>query len=99
MQLLSPTLRTHVAAVTIAATLTSPLAPLVGAQAAGTATPAAAPPATAKPVAAAQAAPVPPDGDWPHAYTTKSGAALLVYQPQVSSWVDQKKIVAYSAVS
>ena len=99
MVLLSPTLRTLVAAVTIGALLTSPLAPLVWAQAAGTAKPAAAPPATAKPAAAAQAAAVPPDGDWPHAYTTKTGAALLVYQPQVSSWVDQKKIVAYSAVS
>ena len=40
-----------------------------------------------------------PDGGWPHAYTTASGAALLVYQPQVASWVDQKHMVAYAALS
>ena len=40
-----------------------------------------------------------PDGGWPHAYTTASGAALLVYQPQVASWADQKHMVAYAALS
>ena len=51
----------------------------------------------AKPASAA--APVPPDGGWPHVYTTASGATLAVYQPQVASWVDQKHVVAYAAVS
>ena len=40
-----------------------------------------------------------PDGGWPRAYTTASGAALVVYQPQVASWADQKHMVAYAAVS
>ena len=53
-------------------------------------------PATARPAAAV---PAEADGGWPHGYTTTSGAALLVYQPQVSSWLNQKHIVAYSAVS
>ena len=104
--------RVRVAAVTIVALLTSPIAPLVGAQAPATTKPAA-PPATAKPAApapagqapatakpaAAAAASAAPDGDWPRTYTTKSGAGMLLYQPQVSSWVNQKKIEAYSAVS
>jgi len=59
--------------------------------------------AQAKPAAAATpasaAAPAPPDGGWPRNYKTSSGAALVIYQPQVSSWADQKHLVAYSAVS
>ena len=51
----------------------------------------------AKPASAA--APVPPDGGWPHVYTTASGATLAVYQPQIVSWVDQKHVEAYAAVS
>ena len=47
----------------------------------------------------AAAATEPPDGGWPRAYTTASGAALAVYQPQVSSWADQKHAVLYAAVS
>ena len=43
--------------------------------------------------------PLPPDGGWPRAYTTASGAALVVYQPQISSWADQKHVVLYAAVS
>ena len=68
-----------------------------------TAQPAAAKPATktpaAKPAAAPAAAPVPTDGDWPRSRTTASGALLVVYQPQIASWVDQKHVVAYAAVS
>ena len=87
--LLTHPVRVRVASVTIAALIASPIAPLIASQA----------PSTAKPAAAA---PVPADGadgPWPHAYTTTSGAALVVYQPQVSSWMEQKHIVAYAAVS
>jgi hypothetical protein len=45
------------------------------------------------------AAPAAADGGWPRAYTTASGAALAIYQPQVASWTDQKHAVLYSAVS
>ena len=51
--------------------------------------------AAAKP--ATVAAPV--DGGWPRASTTPSGAGLVVYQPQISSWPDQKNVVLYAAVS
>jgi hypothetical protein len=63
------------------------MAPLVQAQA-------------AKPAAApAAAGQVPPDGGWPRAYTTNAGAALVIYQPQIASWPNQRHVVAYSAVS
>jgi hypothetical protein len=39
------------------------------------------------------------DGGWPRAYTTASGAQLVLYQPQVASWVNQKHITGYAAVS
>ena len=71
----------------------SPMAPLAQAQTAKAAAPAK--PASA-PAAAAQ---VPPDGGWPRAYTTNAGAALVIYQPQIASWPDQRHVVAYSAVS
>ena len=50
----------------------------------------AAPPAAASPEA---------DGGWPRAYTTPSGGQLLLYQPQIASWDEQKHMVAYGAVS
>ena len=43
--------------------------------------------------AAAAAAVVPVDGGWPRAYTTGSGARLVLYEPQVASWADEKRIV------
>ncbi|HQZ15355.1 MAG TPA: hypothetical protein PLD86_00660 [Vicinamibacteria bacterium] len=39
------------------------------------------------------------DRGWPRAYSTPSGARLLVYQPQVSSWSGQRRLVAYAAVA
>ncbi len=54
----------------------------------------------AKPAAAAPAATQKPvDGGWPRAYTAPSGATVVLYQPQIASWQDQKHIVAYSAVA
>jgi len=99
--------RARVAVLTIASLLGSPIAPLVNGQAppatqskpAATAKPTAQPAAAAQPTPAGAAAPAAPDGGWPRAYATASGAALLLYQPQVSSWVDQKHMVAYAAVS
>jgi hypothetical protein len=43
--------------------------------------------------------PAPVDGGWPRYHGTPSGAVLVVYQPQVASWVDQNHLIAYSAVS
>jgi len=39
------------------------------------------------------------DPDWPRIITLASGDSVLVYQPQIASWDDQKHIVAWSAVS
>ena len=39
------------------------------------------------------------DSGWPRSYTTNAGAALVLYQPQVGSWPDQRQVVLYSAVS
>ena len=57
-------------------------------------------PAPSQPAAKpAQAAAKPVDGGWPRAYTTASGGRVVVYQPQVASWENQKHMVAYAAVS
>src|SRR6476659_9958751 len=76
------------------------------AQSAPTAPQTAAPPKQAapagKPLATKQpgvTSSVDADGGWPRAYMTSSGAAMLVYQPQVASWPDQKHMVLYLAVS
>ena len=96
--LITHSVRVGVAAVTIVALFASPIAPLIAAQAPAGAKPAA--PATGKPAAPAAAAAAPEaDGGWPRALTTASGAALVVYQPQISTWVDQKHVVAFAAVS
>jgi hypothetical protein len=40
-----------------------------------------------------------PDGGWPRLIEAPSGASIILYQPQVVSWKDQKQIVAMCAVS
>jgi hypothetical protein len=60
---------------------------------------AAKPPATPAKPAAAPAAPAPVDGGWPRAYTLTNGGSVLVYQPQIASWDQQKHISGFSAVS
>lgn len=42
-----------------------------------------------------------PRGDvgWPRAFTTTSGARVLIYQPQVSEWIDQKVMRGIAALS
>ena len=79
-----------VALLTIAGLLGAPGAPLVVAQTATS------PPRTTP---AATTAATEPDGGWPRSYTTAGGAALAIYQPQVSSWTDQKRAVLYAAVA
>jgi hypothetical protein len=41
----------------------------------------------------------PADGGWPRAYITATGARLVLYEPQVASWVDQKRLVMYAAAA
>src|SRR5262245_20834248 len=107
--------RAAVAFVTALSMAITPAAPIWAAtpQATGAAkpqAPAAAPAAPGKPPASAAAAPAkapapaatptpPADGGWPRAYETPSQGRILVYQPQVASWTDQKHMTAYSAVS
>ncbi len=55
------------------------------------------PPTPAKP--APQAAAPPVDGGWPRQLALQSGGSMLLYQPQIASWDQQKHIVAFSAVS
>jgi hypothetical protein len=52
----------------------------------------AAPPVASKPVP-------PVDGGWPKSFVTPTGAKVVLYQPQVASWTDQKMLSVYSAVS
>jgi hypothetical protein len=62
-----------------------------------TAAPATAKPTTAKPTgAAAQTA---GDRGWPRPYTTPSQGHVVVYEPQISGWTNQKVLVAHAAAS
>jgi hypothetical protein len=95
MSHLTRIVRARVALITAMSLLVSQNAGLASAQA-----PAAQPAATAKPPASAAASPaVPIDGGWPRSYTTGSGAALVIYQPQVATWDKQKLLTAYAAAS
>ena len=76
----------RVAVLTAVCLAAYPVAPLPEAQAA------------AKP-AQSTAGQQPPDGGWPRAYTTNAGAALVLYQPQVADWKNQKVMTAYAAAS
>src|SRR5262245_36689385 len=78
-------------AVFLAATLAfAPIAPLAAQ------TPAQKP---AAPAAAAPSAAQDGGGGWPRGFTTATGADLVMYQPQIQSWPNQKHLTAYSAVS
>ena len=41
----------------------------------------------------------PIDGGWPRAYTTASGALLIVYQPQIARWDGRAQMLSYAAVA
>ena len=105
---MTPTHRSRpvVAALTIFSVIANPCLPVVVAGSQAAQKPAAQP--TAQPAAkagtnpiaaAAPNAPKPPDGGWPRFYGLASGASILLYQPQIASWDQQKHIVAFSAVS
>jgi hypothetical protein len=81
--------RAYVAVLTIVTLLSSPIAPIM----------AQAPAVSRQTGAAATAPPVDPDGGWPRSYTTASGSALILYQPQIVSWNDHARAVLYAAVS
>src|SRR3954466_2371629 len=85
-------LRRRVAVAAICSLLRPPPATFAGAQAT---------PAAPAAQAAAKTASRPPDldGGWPRAYSTPDGAMVLLYEPQVASWTDQKRAVLYLAVS
>jgi hypothetical protein len=57
------------------------------------------PPATTLADRAAARAAAPADGGWPRVYLTASGARLVLYEPQIASWADQKRMVMYAAAS
>lgn len=100
--------RQAVAWVTVASLLL-PMAPVVEGRQTATAKPAQttakpAQPPIAKPPAAPAPRPVATsdadvDGGWPRAYTTASGAHLLLYQPQIATWEGRRDMLAYAAVS
>ena len=50
-------------------------------------------------VAAAPAVAAPPDGGWPRRYTAPGGAEVVLYEPQIASWEDQRRITLLAAVS
>ena len=76
----------------LAITLTVPANSLSAAQAGGQTSP---PASSSRPAGAAQ----PADGGWPRAYNTASGGRIVLYEPQVASWPDQKHMVMYTAVA
>src|SRR5678815_2223593 len=43
--------------------------------------------------------PPPVDGGWPRSYLTAQGANVILYQPQIASWENQKVMTLYSAVA
>jgi hypothetical protein len=55
--------------------------------------------ATAANASRTTASQAPVDGGWPRAYSTPSGGRVLVYQPQVATWTQQRHMVAFAAVS
>jgi hypothetical protein len=54
----------------------------------------------AKPAAAAPAAKTPAAAPrWPRTYNTPSSARVTVFEPQISSWTNQRQMTAYAAAS
>ena len=88
--------RAGVALSTAVAMLLSPTAPLLAAPPQAKPTPAAAPMVTVTPGEVTVAV---TDRGWPRAYSTPSGARVLVYQPQIASWDNYRRLVGYAAVS
>ncbi len=102
-----PVAQSAVAIVTALSLALCPAAPLLAgqagdpasSQASGSPKPAATPAPNGAPAAKPDATPPPVDGGWPRGYTTPSGGKIVVYQPQIASWEEQRHAVAYAAVS
>jgi hypothetical protein len=99
MTFLTRVAQSRIAVITAVSLLVSQDAGLVLARTPATPAQAAKPAAAKSAAAASSAAPRPVDGGWPRAYTTNSGAALVLYQPQVASWANQTLMTAYAAAS
>jgi hypothetical protein len=50
-------------------------------------------------LAAEAPAPPPRDGGWPRRHLASDGAVVVVYEPQISSWDDQRLLTMHAAVS
>ncbi|HSD47824.1 MAG TPA: hypothetical protein VLB87_14445, partial [Pyrinomonadaceae bacterium] len=46
-----------------------------------------------------QSSQVAADRGWPRGYSLPSEAQIVIYQPQIASWDNQKQLIAYAAVS
>jgi hypothetical protein len=59
------------------------------------------PPQTTKPAQATKPAPPPaaPDGGWPRQYDSSVGGRVVLYEPQVARWDNQKSMTIHAAVS
>lgn len=47
----------------------------------------------------AEASKIAADRGWPRGYSLPSEAQIVIYQPQIASWDNQKQLLAYAAVS
>src|SRR5262245_33890905 len=47
----------------------------------------------------AQSSKIAADRGWPRGYSLTSEAQIVLYQPQIASWENQKQLIAYAAVS
>ncbi len=105
-----PSWRGRIALLTALALCVQPLMPLAAQApttgqkpAAGASVPkpaaTAAKPAAAQPAASpSSATAAPPDLGWPRAYQSPGGSRIVIYQPQVSEWAEQRHMVAFAAV-
>jgi hypothetical protein len=62
-------------------------------------TPGATPKAAAAQKPAAPATPAAPDGGWPRTYSSPAGDRIVLYEPQIASWEQQKLLTLHAAVS
>jgi hypothetical protein len=93
--LLEPSARLTAAAVSQGQPQTKPAAAPAPASSTAQTQPGSTPPRAA----GTTATPTPVDGGWPRMYNLSSEGSILVYQPQIASWVKQAQLVAFSAVS
>jgi len=96
------TVRASFALVTALSLVVSPAAPVLGAQAPASAASGKQAPASATspaPATSPASARAPVDGGWPRAGQTPSGGRIIVYQPQIAEWADERRMTAYGAVS